>query len=213
MLKIKQFVFNNFGVNTYLLIDEATLEAAVVDPAMASEGEYRIFDNYVAQSGIRITQVINTHLHLDHCFGIGYVKDKYGAPVLAHPADAPLGSRMAEQCRRFGMRWQGGPVNIDTPLADGDTVQIGQSTAQVIHVPGHSPGSIALYLPQEKIVLSGDTLFRGSIGRTDLEGGSQGQLLQSVRTRLYSLPDEVAVLPGHDRFTTIGNEKKFNPYV
>lgn len=213
MIRIKQFVFNNFGVNTYLLIDEATRDAAVVDPAMASQGEYRIFDTYVADSGIHLTRIINTHLHLDHCFGLNYVKDKYGVSVMAHPADALLGQHMAEQCRRFGMRWQGGPVLIDTPLADGDTVEIGQSSQHVIHVPGHSPGSIALYLPDEKLLLSGDTLFRGSVGRTDLEGGSQSRLLESVRTRLYTLPDDVSVFPGHDRPTTIGTEKKYNPFV
>lgn len=213
MLRVKQFQFSMFGVNTYLLIDEATNEAAVIDPAMVAAAEQKRFSDYVEASHACITRIINTHLHLDHCFGENYVKDAYGVPVSAHVADAPLGMEMAAQYRKFGMPGQGKQVHIDTPLADGDIIRIGQSALQVIHTPGHTRGGISLYYAEGKLLFAGDTLFRGSIGRTDLPGGDHQELIDSIRNRLFALPDDVTVLPGHDAPTTIGHEKAHNPYV
>lgn len=214
MIKVKQFVFSDFGVNTYVVADEATKQCAIIDPAMSDPAESERIDKYIKESGLTVTQIINTHLHLDHCFGMAHVKDRYGAAVKAHADDAPLGRKMAEQLRRFGIRTSGDPaVTIDATLSDGDTVHIGQSTLQVIHVPGHSPGSIALYNAETKLLFSGDTLFRQSVGRTDLEGGSSEALAQSIRRRLYSLPGDTTVLPGHGPATTIAHEISFNPFV
>ncbi len=213
MLRVKQFQFSLFGVNTYLLIDENTNDAAVIDPAMATAAEQKRFADYVEASHARVTQIINTHLHLDHCFGENYVKDTYGVPVAAHAADAQLGQEMVAQYRRFGLQGQGHRVSIDTPLADGDVIHVGDSTLQVIHTPGHTQGGISLYYAEGKLLFSGDTLFRGSIGRTDLPGGNQQQLTDSIRDRLFAIPDDVTVLPGHDAPTTIGWEKQHNPYV
>ncbi len=209
MIKIKQFVFSDFGVNTYLLIDEDTRQAAVIDPAMSSKAERERFDKYVSDNDIKITQEINTHLHLDHCFGMDYVKDKYGIPLKAHAADAPVGRMMAQQYAMFGIRQAAPEVVIDVPLKDGDIIEIGHSRLQVIHVPGHSPGGIALYYKEGNVVLVGDSLFRGSIGRTDLYG-SQQQLVDSIRNRLFTLPDSTLVLSGHGMQTTIGDEKRSN---
>lgn len=214
MIKVKQFEFSDFGVNTYVVTDEATKECAIIDPAMADDRDRLRFETYIKDNGLTVTQILNTHLHLDHCFGIGYVKDKYGVDVKAHVDDAPLGAQMDAQLRRFGIRTAGNSaVVIDTPLADGDIVHIGQSTLEVIHVPGHSPGSIALYSAEAKLLFSGDTLFRQSVGRTDLAGGSQEALADSIRRRLYSLPGDTTVLPGHGPATTISHEISFNPFV
>ena len=214
MIKVKQFIFSDFGVNTYVVADQATRQCAIVDPAMSSPADCARLEKYIEDSGLTLTQIINTHLHLDHCFGISFVKDRYGAPVKAHPADAPLGQNMAAQLRRFGIRPAGDPaVTIDAPLADGDTIGIGESTLAVIHVPGHSPGSIALYDAETKLLFSGDTLFHQSVGRTDLEGGSSEALAQSIRRRLYSLPGDTTVLPGHGPATPIAHERSFNPFV
>lgn len=213
MLRVKQFQFSLFGVNTYLLIDEDTHDAAVIDPAMADASEQKRFDDYVRDSKAHIIEIINTHLHLDHCFGENYVKDTYGVPVAAHVGDAPLGRAMTMQYRKFHLPGASRPVEIDVDLADGDFIKIGKSQLQVIHTPGHTQGGISLYYAKGKLLFSGDTLFHGSIGRTDLEGGDQDQLVDSIKNRLFTLPDDVTVLPGHESPTTIGQEKKYNPYV
>lgn len=213
MLKVKQFVFNMFGVNTYLVIDPDTKEAAVIDPGMYGSDEQKEFDDYVKANDLKITEVINTHLHLDHCFGDNYVKDKYGVKVAANFGDSDLGADITSQMRRFGGREAVEGVTIDVPLEDGDVISIGKSRLEVITVPGHSPGGIALYSPDGHFVIAGDTLFRRSIGRTDLPGGSQRQLIDSIRKKLFTLPDDTMVLPGHDRFTTIGDEKTANQFV
>ena len=213
MLTIKKFVFNPFDENTYLLIDSATHEAAVVDPGMFTEKDLRVFDEYVRAHNITITQVINTHMHVDHCFGDNYVHEKYGSKIAAHTDDDFFAAAMEQQAARFGMVRHMRPVTIDRPLADGDTIRIGQSALQVLHVPGHSPGGIALYDKEDGWVISGDSLFRNSIGRTDFEGGNRMQLVNAIHSKLLSLPDDTVVLPGHGPASTIGREKVENPYL
>lgn len=213
MLKIKQFVFNPFGESTYIVSDEATGEAIVVDPGMITDDECERLDSYIADNKLTVTGVVNTHLHLDHCFGANYVRDRYGVPVKAHAADAPLGASLALQARRFGIVTDDQSVEIDAPLADGDTISLGDDRLEVLHTPGHSPGGICLYSPTGRFVIAGDTLFRGSVGRTDLEGGDFAQLGDSVRSKLLTLPDDTLVLPGHGPATTIGDEKRSNPFI
>lgn len=213
MIKVKQFEFSFFGVNTYLVIDEATKETAVIDPAMDKAAEQQEFDSYVKEHGLKITQIINTHLHLDHCFGIDYVKNAYGVPVKAHSADAVLGKIVPQQYQMFGLKPKGNPVEIDVSLKDGDTIDIGESQLKVIHVPGHTQGGIALYSPEDKLLFSGDTIFHASVGRTDLPGGNQAQLINSIRRRIFTLPEDVTILPGHNGPTTVGYEKINNPFA
>ena len=212
MLTIYKFTFNLFGENTYLLVDDDTKEAAVVDPGMSDQSEKEAFDKRVKDIGAKINQIINTHLHLDHCFGISHVTDKYGAKVMANNADAALGRSVPEQTARFHIPTQAKSVEIDVPLADGDTISIGNSRLEVIHVPGHTPGGIALYWRKGGIVIVGDSLFKGSIGRTDL-GGNHAQLIDSIRRKLLTLPPETKVLSGHGPITTIGEEAIGNPYL
>lgn len=212
-MKVKRFEFSMFGVNTYLAIDEATKEAAVIDPSMDDASEQRIFDEYVSAEKLHLTQIINTHLHLDHCFGVDYVKTKYGTPVKANPDDAVLGNIMAQQYQMFGMRPKGKNVSIDVELRDGDIVEIGKSRLKVITTPGHTEGGISLYDEADKILFTGDTIFNGSIGRTDLPGGNHRQLISSIRNKVLVLPDDVKILPGHGPATTVGFEKAHNPYI
>lgn len=214
MLTIKQFIFNPFGESTYVVFDQTSRQAIVVDPGMTNSAERAQFDRYIEDNGLSLTGIVNTHLHLDHCFGANYVKDKYGVPVKAHAADAPLGASVPLQARRFGLgNVAAEGVTIDVPLADGDTVTLGDDKLEVIHVPGHSPGGIALYSPTGKFVIAGDSLFKGSIGRTDLEGGDHAMLVKAVTDRLLTLPDDTLVLSGHGEPTTIGREKLSNPYL
>jgi len=214
MLDVKQFVFNPFGESTYVVSNPAAGEAAVVDPGMATPDEERRLDSYIAGKGLTVTSVVNTHMHLDHCFGVNHVRERYGVPVKAHPADAPLGAAIGAQASRFGMAGRrDAPVAIDEPLADGDIITIGGGQLQVLHVPGHSPGGIALYCPDGRFVLSGDSLFDGSIGRTDLPGGDQRILVDAVRSKLLTLPPDTLVLPGHGPATTVGRELRSNSFL
>lgn len=214
-MKIKQFVFNPFGVSSFIIYDSESKAAIAIDPGMLNSAEQKEFDSYIAENNLKLTQIVNTHLHLDHCFGNNYVRDKYGIKVAAHPDDAFLGNSLAEQASRFGIRLTGidTKAGIDIELKDGDNIEVGAHTLKVLHVPGHSPGSIALYCAEGDFVIAGDVLFKGSIGRTDLQGGNLDTLLDSIHSRLMTLPDSTNVLPGHDRFTTIGAERATNPYI
>lgn len=213
MLKVKNFEFNYFGENTYLLVDEDTNKAIVVDPGMFKPKEQRVFDDYILQNKLELIMVVNTHLHLDHCFSDNYVRNNYGVKIAAHKADSSLGLSIVDQARRFGLAIESDPVAIDIELNDGDVITVGNSRLVVIHVPGHSPGGIALYSEADKFVLSGDSLFSHSIGRTDLPGGDATQLISSIREKLFQLPEQTTVLPGHGPYTSIAVERTENPYV
>ena len=213
-MNIKRFTFNPFGESTYLVWAVPTGCAAVVAPGMSNGAEERMFDRFVQNNSLTITQIINTHLHLDHCWGNNYVKNRYGVSTAANLEDSFLSERVAQQARMFGLGGDDGdfqPVAIDTELKDGDTISIGESNLQVLAVPGHSPGSIALYDPIGGFVIVGDALFRGAIGRTDLPGGDASTLVSSLRDKLLKLPSDTLVLPGHGPSTTIGHEKATNP--
>ena len=204
MLKVKQFAFNTFGVNTFVLSDSDSGDALVIDPGMTSPHEQKLFDDYIATNKLHIMQIVNTHLHLDHCFGDNYVKDKYGVKVSAHIADAPLGASIQQQAAQFGMVLPDAPaVTIDVPLREDDKIALGAYTFTVLHLPGHSPGGIALYCPEGKLAIVGDSIFHGAIGRTDLPGGDYSTLVKSLKAKILTLPDDTKLLPGHDTFTTV----------
>lgn len=169
MLQVKKFVVNPFGMNCYIVYDPQSKDAIIVDPGITSAAEDQLIDSFIGQENLKLKQIVNTHLHLDHCFGDNYVSSKYGIKIAAHKGDAELGRRIDVQARQFGIRMSdNNGVEIDVPLADDDTIKVGDGELHVIHVPGHSPGGIALYSAEDKFVIVGDVLFRGSIGRTDL---------------------------------------------
>lgn len=212
MFRIIHLAVNPFEENVLILVDEATKDAIVIDPGMLYPEELKKFDEIVKEEGLHLTQIVNTHQHLDHVFGANAVKDKYGVPLAASPADDSFGQSVAVHAARFGIKAGTKPVVRDIALADGDTITVGKSTLHVLAVPGHTPGGLAFYCPEQKFVITGDSLFRGSIGRTDL-GGDQATLVSSVRSRLLTLPDDTTVIPGHGPTTTIGAEKRSNPYL
>lgn len=214
MLKIKQFAFNDFGENTYILFDTGTLEAIVIDPGMTEERERQFFDRFVEDNGLKITNVVNTHLHLDHCWGDNYVSGRYGVKVAASPADASLGKSLDAQACLFGMPTDDTQsVEIDVPLKEGDEIAVGDYRLKVLEVPGHSPGGLVFYCPEDKIAFVGDSIFYGSIGRTDLAGGNYDQLISALKKKVLSLPDDTRLLPGHGPFTTVAREKAANPFI
>lgn len=212
-MKVSRFVFNMFGVNTYVVWDTESLEAAVIDPGMIDERECRAIDNFIESRGLKVTQLINTHSHLDHIFGNAYIKEKYGLEIKADKADEFLARTLPEQAARFGLRNSLRPGEIDVELHDGDTIFLGKERMEVLSVPGHSPGSIALYCPESNFVITGDTLFPGSIGRSDLPMGDYATLVDAIRRKLLTLPDSTVVLSGHGGETTIGAEKASNPFL
>lgn len=212
-MKVSRFVFNMFGVNTYVVWDTESLEAAVIDPGMIDERECRAIDNFIESRGLKVTQLINTHSHLDHIFGNAYIKEKYGLEIKADKADEFLARTLPEQAARFGLRNSLRPGEIDVELHDGDTIFLGKERMEVLSVPGHSPGSIALYCPESNFVITGDTLFPGSIGRSDLPMGDYATLVDAIRRKLLTLPDSPVVLSGHGGETTIGAEKASNPFL
>lgn len=214
MFTITRFEVNMFGELTYLLVDEATKQCAIVDAGMLQKEEEDAVVKFIADNHLSLTQLINTHLHMDHCFGVNFLKDKYGVTLAANPGDQPLGSNFAAQLTRFGIKPDGHKnVEIDIPLHTGDIINIGESQLEVIEVPGHTPGGIALYCKDQNFVLVGDSLFAGSIGRTDLPGGDHATLIRAIQNGLMTLPDNTTVLSGHGEPTTIGHERSHNPYL
>lgn len=212
-MKVIQFQFALFGINTYLVVDPDTLKCAIIDPGMMDSEEEEALDKYIKRNNLEVTKIINTHLHIDHVAGISFSKDTYNVPVLGNKEDEPLGQHVGEQAAMFGLPGQLEPVALNHYLNDGDVIKIGNGTLTVIHVPGHSPGSIALYDKADGFVITGDALFQGSIGRTDLPGGSMPQLVKSIKEKLLPLPDDTVVYPGHGPATTIGSERRYNPFL
>ncbi len=212
-MKIARFEFSLFGINTYAVFDPETHDCAIIDPGMSDRREREAIANFLNTNDLVLTHIINTHLHIDHAIGNEWLRKHYSAKVLANEADMPLGSRMIEQGRMFGLPMEVDSVEIDRKIEAGDIIKIGNGELEVISVPGHSKGSIALYDKADGFLISGDTLFAGSVGRTDLPGGSTHELMESIRNNILTLPDSTVVYPGHGPATTIGHEKRSNPFL
>lgn len=201
-------VVGALGVNCFILGCEETKQAVIVDPG----DEVELILTQVAQRGLTISAVINTHGHFDHVGGNHALLQQHPVPLSIHPADAPLLEKVARTAAMYGLPGQNSP-QADQSLEHGQIIRFGNQQLQVIHTPGHTPGGCCLYLEQEQKLISGDTLFADGVGRTDLPGGSHAQLVQSIKERLFCLPDQVQVYPGHGPSTTIGHEKRHNPYL
>lgn len=212
-MEVIKLVVNGFGENTYILADMATKECAIVDPGVSDSDEEAALKRAIDKYGLKPTHLINTHLHIDHVLGNAFVGHEYGLESHAHKADEFLGARVKEQARMFGIPLEPENTLIGTYLEEGDELKVGDSTLRVLAVPGHSPGSISLYCPDSKFVMTGDALFAGGIGRTDLPGGDYKTLIHAITDKLLSLPDDTVVYPGHGAPSTIGIEKRENPYL
>lgn len=216
MIDVKSFCVNPVAENTYLLTADG--EAAIVDCGCFERHEWQQVKKALEESGCRLKALLQTHLHFDHVLGAQFALTEYDVPLLASANDRPLLQAMEAQITMFLGRPAVRQFDLDfidrgiTQLADGDTVTIGTSTLQVLATPGHSRGGLCFYAPGEGLLLSGDTLFQGSIGRTDLAGGNMQQLMQSLH-RLAQLPTDTIVYPGHGPATTIANEASYNPYM
>ena len=212
---LKHFVVNPFGVNAFVLSNEAG-EAILIDPSVGSERERTALADYISSNKLKVVRLLNTHLHLDHVLGNAFVERIYGVKPEAHEEDAFLLDLQEEQSQMFGL-----PVEEPSPalgdyLAEGDVVEIPGISLKVLHIAGHSPGGLAFYCenPGEvngkkapPLLFSGDILFAGSMGRSDLFGGDEEALVSGIKSKLMTLPAETLVFPGHGPTTTIGDER------
>jgi len=207
---LKRFTFGMYLTNCYVLGCEETKEATVIDPGFDKDREAKEILNFIEQNGLHVKYIVNTHGHADHTAGNGIIKKATGAPILIHEDDAIMLTPVAKTFSRvFGLRVTSPPA--DKALRDGDVIQVGRVKLVVLHTPGHSRGGISLL--GEDFVFSGDTLFAGSIGRTDFPGASFEEIIHSIKTKLMTLPDHFKVYPGHGPVTTISSEKKHNPFL
>lgn len=212
-MNIQGFQFNLFEVNTYVVWNASTLEAAVIDPGMSTEEENRRLSNFIIANRLQVTALLNTHLHIDHVLGDKYVEKSYDVMLQASASDEFLGCRLDAQASMFHLPLSPDALSIDVSLNHGDRIYLGDEFLEVLEVPGHSPGSLAFYAPESEFVITGDALFSGSIGRTDLPGGDHTTLVRSVTDKLLTLPPNTVVYPGHGPATTIGYERQINPFL
>ena len=210
-MTIKTFTFNPFQVNAYLVYDE-TKEAILIDASCYSEEEQQILKHFIEQNELILKRVLNTHLHLDHQFGNKFIFDTYKIKPEAGEDDEFMIKSFVNQALFYRLS-----VNEAQPLGkyiiDNEEIKFGNSSLVALHVPGHSPGSMAFYSEKDGVLFSGDVLFQGSIGRTDLPQGDHATLITSITKKLLPLPDSTVVYCGHGPSTTIGTEKKNNPYL
>jgi hydroxyacylglutathione hydrolase len=211
MLQVKTFTFNPFYENTYILFDE-TKEAIIFDPGCFEKGEKETLKSYIQSEGLKVTQLVNTHCHIDHVLGNSFVKDTYQVPLKIHKNEIPVLKSVKVYAPNYGFAGYE-EAEPDGFLDENDKLSIGNQTLTILFVPGHAPGHLVFYHEASGICIAGDTLFQGSIGRTDLPGGDHQTLLSSIKKELFNLPDETIVYPGHGPKTTIGEEKENNPFV
>lgn len=211
MIEIKSFTFNPFAENTYVLYDNDSKEALIIDPGCYEPEEQQTLNAYIKSQGLNITKLLNTHAHIDHVLGNAWVKETYGVNLYLHPQDEPTLRAVETYAPAYGFA-RYAPSSPDASLKEGEAIQLGDEKLEVLFVPGHAPGHVAFYHAGQKFCINGDCLFQGSIGRTDLPGGDHDTLINSIRSKLFQLPDETVVYCGHGPETTIGFEKKHNPF-
>jgi glyoxylase-like metal-dependent hydrolase (beta-lactamase superfamily II) len=210
MLHVEVFVFNPFQENTYVVSDE-TKAAVVIDPGCYEKEEKQALTDYIREHDLRVVKLLNTHCHIDHVLGNAFVKDEYNTRLYLHRMDEPVLRAVSAYASNYGFQ-QYQPATPDVYIEEGEEIEVGNQSLKVLFVPGHSPGHVAFYHEGEKVLLGGDVLFRNSVGRTDLPGGNTDTLLESIHEKLFTLPDDVTVYPGHGPTTTIGFEKTTNPF-
>lgn len=212
MTQVACFEFNPFAENTYIVYDESG-ECAIFDPGCYTHEERTALKNFVGEHQLRPVRLINTHCHLDHVFGNAFVAETWGLNLEIHVGEVPVLQRFTQVCQMYGIPFAQEPPPAARFLDAGDVIAFGTTRLQVLFTPGHSPASISFYCSDAGFVLAGDVLFQESIGRTDLPGGNMETLLHSIRTQLFTLPDETMVYAGHGHPTTVRHEKEYNPFL
>src|ERR1043165_9298273 len=208
MLQLHSATFNAFSENTYIIYNEEKA-CWIVDPGMYEASEHAVFNDFIAQQGLKPQGIINTHAHIDHVFGVQALMVKYDIPFALHPLEGPVLAGLKGSAALFGFKVDTIP-QPNQVIKDGQPIMLGNDALEVRLAPGHSPGSVVFYYPEGGWAIGGDVLFNGSIGRTDLPGGNHEQLLTSIRTQVFTLPDETVVFPGHGPETTVAEERRSN---
>lgn len=211
-MKIKQFQFNDISVNTYVVWDSQTLEAIIIDPGCYYPAEEQALKQFTEENRLTVKHILNTHLHFDHIFGNNFAEQTFGLEAKAHDADMPWLLQISKRLASFGIRYDKSvnPIKPENVLHEGDVIRFGRHTFQILHIPGHSPGSLVYYCKEENILFCGDVLFKGSLGRYDFADSNGTALVQGIRQKLFTLPDNTVVYSGHGPSTTIGIEKVYN---
>ncbi len=210
MAEVKQFTFNPFMENTYVVYDESK-ECVIIDPGCYTQEERDQLVAYIDDNALKVVKLLNTHCHIDHVFGNAFVKRHWGVDLWIHPKDEETLRAVKVYAPMYGIPNYEEALH-DHFLEEGDKVNFGNTSMEVLFVPGHAPGHIAFVLHDEKVCINGDVLFEGSIGRTDLPGGDFNTLIQSIHTKIFPLGDDYKVYTGHGNPTTVGREKMTNPF-
>ncbi len=211
MIEIKTFYFNDLRECTYVLWDESK-ECVIIDPGCYTTAERGRLEKFIEGNSLKPVALLNTHGHFDHIMGNAFVAKRWSLTAMIHPEDKPHLERAKQYSEMFGYTVEQPPLNtID--IKDGDKIEFGKSYLMVMHTPGHTRGGVSYYNREESFVITGDSLFAGSIGRTDLPGGDYDQLMESLLSKIIKLGDHFAVYPGHGPATTIGNEIASNPFL
>ena len=210
MHHIKSFAFNPFSENTYIVFNE-NKNAFIIDPGDFSEVENNILNQFIVDNELKVQNILLTHAHIDHVLGLQKAFDKYKVPILMHELEKEILDRNPMDANRFGFFFKPFEGEISY-LNENEIISVDEDDFKILHVPGHSPGHIAFYSEAQKFIISGDVLFEGSIGRTDLYKGDAQELLKSIREKLFVLEDETKVYNGHGNPTTVGFEKSYNPF-
>lgn len=211
MINIKSFTFSDFQINTYILYNEKN-DCIIIDPGCYYEREKQQLKLFIENNKLQPILIFNTHCHVDHILGNTFVKNLYHIPIAAHHDDEPLIVRAKEQAIMFGFNLDSVP-KIDNYLDEGQYIELGDEKLKLLHVPGHSPGSLVIYNEVNNFIIAGDVLFKGSIGRTDLPGGNHELLIKNLHEKLLVLNEDSKVYCGHGPETTIGAEKRTNPFL
>lgn len=210
MATIQAFSNNPYQENTYLLYDDSG-ECAIIDPGMYTATEQNAVVSFIAEHQLKPVLLLNTHCHIDHVLGNKFVFDQYGLKPQFHEGEMVILEAMPAWAQQSGIRYELSPLP-DIYLPESGTVTFGNTKLELIFAPGHSPAHLCFYSQADQIVIGGDVLFRGSIGRTDLPGGNHAQLINKIQQKLFVLPDDCTIYPGHGPETTIGFEKATNPF-
>ena len=210
MLQLQSFVFNPLQENTYVLFDE-TKECVIIDPGCYEREEQYDLADFIETNELKVVKLLNTHGHVDHVLGNAFVKETYKTKLYIHEQDAATLKAVKVYAPHYGF-FQYQEAEPDIYLKEGEPVTFGNQSLDILFVPGHAPGHVAFYHAASKTLIGGDVLFYNSIGRTDLPGGNYDTLINSIQQKFFTLPDEVTVYPGHGPETTIGYEKKTNPF-
>ena len=211
MLHIQSFIFSPIQENTYILYNEFK-QCIIIDPGCYFDAEKESLKNFITQNGLTPVLLLNTHCHLDHVFGNKFIAESYGLTLQLHEKEIKVLSYAPTSGLMYNMPFDN-YAGAFIELKEGNIILLGDDKLEILETPGHSPGSICFYCRKQNFVIGGDVLFKRSIGRTDLPGGDHQTLLKSIRKKLFVLPDETIVYNGHGSSTTVGEEKKYNPFV